>query len=549
MPTNERSPAVWPMAALIVLLAIVAYHGVVLLGHGTDSVFDQEMYRRLSLATVAADPVYNRYPMWGLVVYPLMLAGPLWLGHVLPVVAHTLAAALFFFLLREFRLNNLVALIAACLYLLWPSNYETLLWLSGGMFTFGALFLVAGALVYARGRAVSGALLLFAGMLFSEGLFLPTLFLVAVIALVLRKKPIEGGVLGAVLVALYGLFQVLRYTTAAGRDFTPYGIGFAKAIPQFREWLWMAFGLTSSQDVAWMWERAFPTKDVGLLLPTPFLVGALVVGLGVVLLARRLAGPVVPPNRVAVLLGLSLAVLGFVSAGALFALIVNNAIQARYTTVGALALAAGLGIGLGALASNRSRPLAIVGIALATLLLGNGLFRAWSNVWVNGYPANLMNEVILEDIRATYEQTGVANIFVLDDASSVGNAYALGRPWGYAPAGRMYIGPDIDVRNDEMLVLVSRPDFAPGIRFSDAPCVFLTWQNGQREIAQQVRVAGKDAVLNCVTGVVDPLGEPAPMLTFYATNTGAHNLEQLRGAPVDPMTLNQQLLARLRSIP
>lgn len=543
-PRSSLSPTLL-LSLLIVGFGLLAYHGAFLLGHGTDSLFDLNMYRTLPLSTVAANPVYNRYPMWGLVTYPLLLAMPIWLGHTVVVAAHTLAAVLFFHLLRAFKLNNVIAVFGALLYLLWPAHSESLFWLSAGMFVFGPLFLVAGGLLYAHGRWLLAIPLLLGAMLYSEGLLLPTLFLVAVIALLVRRQFWRGVGVGSVLVALYAGFQVLRYLAASGRDFAPYGFGFSKSLFHFGEWSRMAFGLASSEDVAWMWARAYPSKDVGLLLPTPFLALALVFALAGLLGLRWLARDATPLTMQALPVGLIACMLGYFASAAIFLLIVKNDMQARYTSVAVLAIAAGLALICGGLASSRARPLAALGVTLATLLVGWSLYRAWSNVWVNGYPSQLLTQVLLTDIRAAHDQTGVNRILVIDDPRSVGNVFAFGRDWGYNPAAQMFVAPQLDVRNELAFDQVQRPEFGPGMVFSDSPCVFLGWRGGQRFITQRVAVAGKNLVLDCAAGTVEPPGDQPPAETYYFRRPSSENLTELLGTPIDPATLAERLRARV----
>ena len=545
-PTNPRFASTsLRISLLIVVASVLAYHGAFLLGHGTDSFFDLRMYQTLPLSTVAANPVFNRYPMWGLFTYPLLLAMPLWLSHTVVIAAHTLAAVLFFFLLRAFKLNMIVAALGGLLYLLWPAHAESLFWLSGGMFVFGPLFLVAGALLYAHGRPLLALPLLIGSMCYSEGLLLPTLFVLAVIALLVRRRFWNGVGFGTVLVALYAGFQALRYAAASGRDFSPYGIGIDKAGFHFVEWSRMAFGLASSEDVAWMWARAFPSKDVGLLLPPLFLVLALAVALGLLLVLRWLGREATPPAAATMSIGLVTCVLGYLAAAFIFLLIAKNEMQARYTSVAVLAIAAGAALIFGGLASSRTRPLVALGMLVATLLVGWSFYKAWSNVWVNGYPSHLLNQVLVEDIRAARSQSGVGRILVIDDPRAVGNVFALGRDWGYQPAGTMFIDPALDVRNELTEEQVQRPDFGPGMIFSDQPCVFLGWRGGQRFITQRVLVAGKALVLNCATGTVEPPGDQPPTETVNLRRTSRENLSELLGTPIDPTTLSAQLRARL----
>ncbi|MBC8160630.1 MAG: hypothetical protein H7Z42_05355 [Roseiflexaceae bacterium] len=536
---------------VIIATAVLAYHGVFLLGHGTDSPWDQEMYRTLPLSTVAANPVYNRYPLWGLVVYPLVLAMPLWAAHTVVIAAHTLAAVLFFALLRAWRLPDITAALAAITYLLWPAHAESLFWLSGGMFAFGALFLVAGALAYAHGRPLLAVPLLFGAMLFSEGLFFPTLLMVLVL-LVHRRRIVEGISVGGTLVALYALFQAVRYTAAGGRDFSPYGFSLERAGGHFREWSRMAFGLASSQDVAWMWMRAAPSQDSGLLLPPLYLALALGFALGLTLLLLRGGRPANPLPLPLFASGMVICLAWFVASALIFLVVSRNDMQARYTTVAALAIAAALALLVSPLLLQRSRALMLAGTLAATLLIGYPLYRAWSNVWVNGVPAHLLNQALIADMRAAAAQHPGKPIFVIDDPRAVGNAFALGREWGYVPTARQFVGPDVEANNEVAEGARQRADFGPGMLFSSRPCVFLGWRDGQRFISQRVLANATSLVMNCATGVVEQVGPTPPKDVFYFQNPSRYNLATMLGLPLetfidpvaDPFDLNKRLRSR-----
>ena len=533
-------------ALLLVFASFMAYHGAVLLGYGTDNWSDLNMYTSLPLSRVAANPVYNRYPTWSLLVYPILLWSPMWLAHLLVVAAHTFAAWLLVVLLRWFTLDHVTATIAGLLFLLWPAHVEALFWIPGAMFIFTTLFALAGAYYLTQQCLVIGTVLMLLGLFSTEAIFFPALVLMAAIAWRARFNVQQTAGIFLTFVGVYAVFQVIRFTYSDGRDFTPYATGFLYVWPRALSWMLMSLGLASSSDVSWMWSLAGRAVDSGLLLPQFFLLlaGILVSG-SALWLTRHFALVSTPLPWRKLLVGVGVTLLGYGSAFLIFLPLQGNAMQSRYTSIGVAYLVVLLALLLGRLCASKRRVVAATGVICTVALLSWASYRAWSNIWVNWYPARLLSDELLEDVRYAHKTTGSERIFLIDDPKAVGNAFAIGRDWGYIFAGRLVIEPRMIVTADMLVRQTTLPMFAAGNRFTDRPCVFVSWRSGKRIIASHAFEPNKQVVLNCETSFVEPLnGRAVPQLTIPGLSPGTVTLSNFLGIPTDDPL--QILLALLR---
>ncbi len=521
----RKDPGAW----LIVGAACIAFFGVAWLGLYYDDISNIGIYRTQRYIDVVKDLRFNRFPLFALGIYPLMLLIPVWLAHLWVAAAHTAAAVLLRSVLRGFGCPERLAVSAGLLFLLAPAHGEALYWVVASTIIFGVCFLLASTLALMRGRPWLACGLAFLGMLFSEAVILPAAALHAFVLFQQRTKLTRMVLHGVGLAVPYGLFLVLRYrfSTPGVGKMTQYDTGLANASQNAVDILMMATGLMSSRDINWFWNHAPLMANVGLLLSPWLLVPAMLLMAGVVWGLSRLPGEAPRPR----LLGLGVvgSVVGLGAALAVFLVVTGNTMQPRYTyapLVFLTTLAALLLAGL-----DRGRAPRAVWMAVMVGVLGWSVYRSWSNVWGNWYPAKLVMERVLRDAEATVRERQVKQVFVVNAPMLVGNAYVFMREWSYAAAGEQLLSEPVTLR-DIPDPLRNGP-LKPGERFATGPCAFLGWRNGQREVGTRAFDPARQLVLDCGTGLVEaPTPESVPPLRYLEINEVAFR-DMMGGATED----------------
>jgi len=518
---------------LILGAALLAYHGVLLLGISMDDFGSLYRWQSAPWMQLARSPANNRFPLFALFIYPLLLQMPWWLSHLLIVAVHTLSAILLFRLLIWFDLGEMTATIAALLFLLWPALVEALLWIVASTVVFGVCLVLVGTVLLTRGRLLPAFALVFIGITFSEGILLPALFLQLVVLLRRRSSiskllPFLGGIVG-----LYGAFQLSRLLVSVSTDgFTQYAVGLAHALSNLRDLVVMSLDLASSRDVAWMWQRAVKLTNVGLLLPAQVLLVAVMIVLPATLAAQALDPGAMAQRKPRNLLKIiAVALLGYGSALLIFALVTGNFMQSRYTYTAVAYLVVLLAVPLGWLSASRRRVFVQIGLICTVVLLSWSMYRVWSNIWANWYPAKELSARLIADIRQTYQETGAPKIILVNPPESVGNAYSISRIRGYEAITRMYIDPQLEIGAEDITTQLLNNELSAGSRFSEKPCVFLGWQNGKRIVGKRALDPYKKLLLDCESGMVEaaPKGVTVPIIYHYSTNGSRESLSEVFG--------------------
>lgn len=509
MPLVEsirRQPGPW----LVIAAAGVAFFGVPWLGIYYDDFGNIHAYNHQSLLEIARDTHFNRFPLFTLAVYPLMLKMPAGLAHVLIAAVHTLAALLLRSVLRGFGYSERVAVGAALLFLLAPAHTEALHWVVASTMVFGVALMLASTVGLMRGRPVLALALGLAGMLFSEAIILPAAALHGLVLLHRRTRLLRVGLHLGALGASYVAFQLIRRLVSYPGSMAQYPVGLSSAARNARDLLFMATGLSSSRDINWIWSMQPFGPNVGLLLPLVLLLPALLLMAGAVYVMSRLPGEPLHPRELS--LGLGGAGAGFVSALAIFLLITGNTMQPRYTYVPLVFLAPLAALLLATLDRHRA-PRALWAVLLVGLL-GGSLYRTWSHVWSNWYPARLVVDRVHQDLEAMAKESDIQEIYVVNAPRVVGNAYALMREWAYIGMSQNLLSRRVWVE-DFPKRYREAPEQKVGLRFTDSPCVFMGWRGGQRVVETRAFDSTRDLVLDCTTGLVEaPLEGALPTLRY-----------------------------------
>src|SRR5581483_6396463 len=497
---------------LTLLAALAAYHGVVRLGLGMDDYTSVEFYQNVPLSTMATWSVVNRFPAFSLAVLPFLLLLPLWLAHAIIIVVHTISGMLLINLLRWFGFSRLVSALAGIIFVIWPAHAEALLWISAAYVVFGVCSVLLGAVVLARKKWLSALLLFFLGTLFTEGLVLPALFLQLLILLRQHLRWSRVAAFPASHVSLYIAFQGVRKIISTGDGgLNRYPIGLKNLTRNASDLVSMSFGLSTSRDVAWMWNYATRRVDTVITLPGRFWLPALACGLVIAVMLyfimRHGSEDIAKTgiHQVAVVLA------GYVVALAIFLIITGNAMQTRYTYTSVAFLAVLMSISAHIFYSDRRIPNQVTGFLLITALVGWSFYRTWSNVWSNWVPAKAVCERIINDAQQAWDETHSEKIFLVNEPKVVGSAFALSRDWAYDSAGRLYIHPSLRLSADELVNKVRESQFQAGSSFSDKPCTFLSWKEGRPVTAKKAFDPNRNLILNCEDGLAEkPVADKLP---------------------------------------
>lgn len=527
----RASPRILPHL-LIISFAMLTYHGALLLGLSMDDYSGLENYGRRTLLEIVTRPAYNRFPPFAFFLYPLMLHMPYWLAHLLVIVAHTFVALQIYRLLVWFGAGERTAVVAGLLFLVWPAHQEALFWLVASTVVFGVAAALAGVVRVAAGRRISGILLIFLGMLFSEAVFFPALFVLGLVALRRRETPLAITKLLGAAVGLYALFQLLRRLISVAQQFTQYPLGLASVWMNLHDLVLMGLGLASSRDSGWLWAFASTPTDVSLDLPRAFILPALVAAVVAAYLVQQLpAGGLVGlrPRAAALICaaaGYGIALLIFLGISGEFVYM-----QSRYTYTSVAYLCVFVALPVSWALLSPRRPLAMLGQVALVALLSWCVYQAWSNVWANWYPARQLSDRIIEDVRATYDERGVERILLVNEPRAVGSGYSISRDWAFRSVGRMYVSPGLKLDSERFANALGADAYTAGERFSYEPCVFLGWDDGRRVVDVRALDPYNQLVLNCETGLVEaaPPGLELPLIYQYNSWPSNVNLAEVIG--------------------
>lgn len=518
-------------AWLIVAAGCIAFFGVAWLGLYYDDLSNIGIYRTQRYLDVVKDLRFNRFPLFALVLYPLMLLVlPVWASHLVVAAAHITAAVLLRSVLKGFGASERLAVSAGLLFLLAPAHGEVLYWIVASTVIFGVGFALASTVQLQRGRPLLACGLAFMGMLFSEAVILPIAALHFFVLLQQRIRLWRMVLHGVGLVVPYGVFLVVRflYSTPGVGKMTQYDTGLANASQNATDILMMATGLMSSRDINWFWNQAPLMANVGLLLSPGVLVPAVLLMGGIVWALSRLPGEA-PRPRLLVMGGVA-SLAGLATALAVFLVVTGNTMQPRYTYVPLLFLTTLAALLLAGL--DRGRAPRAVWMAVMVGVLGWSVYRSWSNVWGNWYPAKLVMERVLKDVETTARERQVKQVFVVNVPMLVGNAYVFMREWSYSAAGEQLFSEPLTLRDIPDPLRYGQ--LKPGERFTDGACVFLGWRNGQREAAPRAYDPARKLVLDCATGLVEAPGETLPELRYAEVNEVAYR--DMTGGPPEGLT-------------
>jgi hypothetical protein len=518
----RRDPGAW----LIVAVACVTFFGVAWLGLYYDDLSNIAFYRTQRYINAVRDLRYNRFPLFALGLYPLMLMMPVAVAHLLVAAAHTTAAVLLRSVLRGFGGSERLSVSAALLFLVAPAHHEALCWVVASTVIFGVCFLLASTLQLMRGRPSRACALAFVGMLFTEAVILPAAALHGFV-LLQQGARLPRRVRHMVGLALpYGAFLAVRYlfSNPGVGSLTQYTTGLSSAGQNATDLLLMATGLLTSRDINWLWSQAPLLANVGRLLAPWVLVPAVALMAGAVHVLSRLPGE--PPRPRPLLLGVAGSLVGLVAALGVFLVVTGNTMQPRYTYVPLLFLAPLAALLLAVL--DRGRAPRAAWLAVMVGVLGWSVYRDWSHVWANWYPARRVIERVLRDVEATAREQQVRRVFVVNAPRLVGNAYVFMREWSYSAAGKHLLTRPVELR--DYPDVVRRRNLKPGERFVNGRCVFLGWRHGQPQVGSRAYSAERGLVFDCETGrVAAPTGE-LPDLRYAEASEPAYQ-DMMGGAP------------------
>lgn len=510
---------------LYALTALLTCWGAILVGPASDDYANRAvLLSPAALPGILRDPLYSRAPVT-VIINALLLRLPIGLAAVVKVVLHLTNALLLLRLLRHVA-PTVVAAIGGAVFLVWLSSTETLYWFTAGYNIYALSFGLAALLLLQHGRYVLSVPVLLLGMLSSEALIPPALLMAW--AILWHRRVAwrwQFAYLGTVVTLFFGYYIVFRRLISSDGTLVQYGIGPHAIIPNGIAWVKMLFGLITSQDQAWMWNRV-PYYSFGMvLLPATFLLLAALLGAGlgwsIIATTHREPAPATQPRLpklvVVLLVGLASTAVPFLPLSGHF--MQGRMIYLATPFVGALI---GIGLSYGIL----SRRKAVQGMAIASFaaLLTLGVYMHWSATLANFYPARVVGDVLLDDVQQTYAETKLPNIFLVNAPGGVGISYAMGRDWAYRAVGAMYVGVG------EQLVCIdgmenmftgrpvggnwcaarapevythAQPEVGQPVMAADGGlCVFLGWEDGKRLISLQARWGADGPVLDCATNTI-----------------------------------------------
>ena len=488
---------------LIIFTSILAYNGTLFLGLAMDDYFNREQYISYPLHIIAMRPEMSRFPIFSILVYPILLRLPLWLSHLLVIATHTTSALFFNRLLRWFNFSDIIALLASILFLTWPSIAEALFWLVASTIVFGTCFVLSGALLMTKRKYLLGSIVICTGLLFSEGLFFPSLYLVFLILLYQKcaYRTISQYVL--LIGVLYAIFQFIRLLLTPHGSITQYQIGLDKARQNAVDLLAMSMNMASSYDILWIWSQEPQYKNITLFFDGKFLVLSTLISAGIIFFCFLLIKGYRDVYLRITWKSLLFIILGYLSTLVVFMVVSGNLMQTRYTYTGITYLSLIIALILNSFIYFRHKILKIMGLLCAILLLGWNFYSAWSSIWLNWYTADQVSIRIIADVRDVYKRTGMRHIILVNDPKGVGSAYAISRDWAYVSVGHLYIDPKLELTADSVPNLLSQSDLKFGQQFSQDQCIFLGWNDEHAIASKFARSPDSKFVLNCEHGTLE----------------------------------------------
>lgn len=523
VPSIRREPGTW----LVITAGLVAFLSVAWLGIYYDDFGNIHAYNTQSLAGIARDTHFNRFPLFTLVVYPLLLKMPAGLAHLLIATAHTGVALLLRAVLRGFGYSERVAVGAALLFLLAPAHTEAIHWVVASTIVFGTCVMLASTLALMRGRPVLAVVLALGGMLFSEAIILPSAVLHGLVLLHRRTHLLRTGLHLVAMGASYVAFQLIRFLVSMPGRMAQYEVGLSSAAHNLGDLLIMATGLVSSRDVNWFWNQQPFGVDVGLRLPLAVLLPAMLLMGGAVYVMSRLPGEPLRPRGL--YLGLAGTGTGLFAALAVYLLITGNPMQPRYTYVPLVFLVPLLTLVLTML--DRGQVSRAVWMGVMVCMLGWSLYRAWSHVWSNWYPARLVVDRVQKDLDTLARESDVKEFYVVNAPRLVGNAYALMAEWAFVGMGQHLLSRKVWVEDYPRHYRNAPEHKKSGMRFTEKPCLFVGWKNGQRVVETRAFDPSRKLVLDCKTGLVEEPGEGAPPELAYPQRADGAYREMMGDTP------------------
>jgi hypothetical protein len=508
---------------LIIASALAVYFGVLWLGLSYDDFSNLESYRTHPMAGIARQLQFNRSPLFGLLVYPALLALPVGLAHALVIAAHTGAALMLRRVLMQLDLSDRTATLAGLVFLVWPAHAEVLYWLAASTQAFGMGLMLASTGMLLRGRRGLALFAGFLGTLFSEAILIPTFFLHGLSLVRRRQRALSSLAQLAALAVLYAGFQALRRALSYPGSIAQYEVGLTKVVPNVVQVLSMSMGLVSSRPVSWLWTGTARLFDVTLSAPWVTFVAAL--GLALLVVRSIAALPAATLEGRRLVLAAGIAGVGYLSSLVVFAVVVGNDMQNRYTYVPVLFLAALVGILLGEGQGSRvGRPLTL---AIAVGVVSASVYRDWSVIWANWYPARLVNDRVIADTRVAISQVNAKRVYIVNAPRVVGSGYTITQDWAYLSVGRLFVAPQIEMRGDYLFTEV-KYEIRPGVQFSDQPCVFVGWRGGRMEVTRRAYDHEHDVLLNCETGQIEqaPPDAASTVLTIRRDEPSRERLGQ-----------------------
>jgi hypothetical protein len=367
-------------------------------------------------------------------------------------------------------------------------------------------------------------------MLCSEAVVIPAVFFCWLILFLqhhpFKKQVVYIGGVGAVFVFYY---VVVRHIISSTGNIARYAVGTSHIFLNVQSWFEMLVGFGTSIDTAWMWNRSGTVGLNMLLLPKLFALIALVVALLVALLAYRSQNSLSDhqPEATRFVFQAGFLLGGLLLAVVPFAMILGNKIQSRNTYVGSIFLCTLFGLVVGHGWNTRDRIPRWAVTLLLTGLIGWGVYLNWSGLFMNFYPAHVVSNLLIRDIRQTYIDTHADNIFIVNEPKVVGVGMALSRDWAYTAVGHMWVQKSVHVSADQVpgelaggSLEIGEPIVEPG-----QTCVFLGWQDGKRMVTMQARWGADGPVLNCIANRVQSSPADSPLLVYDPGATSAQYLD------------------------
>lgn len=523
---------------ILIAASIITYFGAAWLGLYIDDYSNLHGFITNGVPYYIDKPTFNRFPAFAFIVYPILLYLPLAISHIIIVVFHVLNCFLILSILEKMNIPKRYSFIVSALFLVWPIHYEALFWPVASTIVFGSSFMLFGTHLCIQRKYSSGILSIMISLLFSEGLFLPSIYLIATTLLFCREPRWKLTFL-SIPVIFYSVFQFARNYVNQGERTTQYVPGLEAVPKNIFDLLVMTFTLGGSRDLSWLWDYGYEPVDVTQLLnPWFILVATLVAGI-VARRADQFSASIDDKKNVLSRYHYLVSFVGIVVSMSIYSLVSSNLMQPRYVYLSSLFFLVFVSFCLFWLEKKR-RWQGFTNIIFISLLTMS-IYRGWSNIWVNWYPAKVVSELIIDDVRIIYEQTGITQIILVDEPRSVGNAYTMSHDWAYDAAGRMYVDPDVRIQSDALhsRQLFAYTELQEGQEFASTPCIFVSWRN-KNLIASYEAVSWNNRwVFDCRTGkVAQNLRPIQPEQALYSVNGSRVTLTQFYSSYLPEWVVN-----------